>query len=227
MSSDDAWFEFAADFSGIVRLFPLPNLVLFPHTVQPLRIFEPRYRAMFEDSIADDQLLAMALLLPGWEQSYFQRPPIAPVVCIGRVLSHSREPNGDYRLMLLGLKRARVGGELDVDRPFRLANVQLLEDVYRTEGLPRRTQLHRRLIAGFQRFLPGSEPLPKHYEDMLDGQVPLGPLTDIVAFYVGLDPQMKQQLLAEVDVDRRAERLLTFLEQDPPRRDFPPDFSSN
>ena len=30
------------DFEGDIRLFPLPNLVLFPHVLQPLHIFEPR-----------------------------------------------------------------------------------------------------------------------------------------------------------------------------------------
>ena len=34
--------EALANFSGTVRLFPLPNLVLFPHVVQGLHIFEPR-----------------------------------------------------------------------------------------------------------------------------------------------------------------------------------------
>ena len=34
------------DFSGLCRLFPLPNVVLFPHVILPLHIFEPRYRQM-------------------------------------------------------------------------------------------------------------------------------------------------------------------------------------
>ena len=29
-----------------MRLFPLPNLVMFPHVMQPLHIYEPRYREM-------------------------------------------------------------------------------------------------------------------------------------------------------------------------------------
>ena len=32
------------EFDSKARLFPLPNLVLFPHVIQPLHIFEPRYR---------------------------------------------------------------------------------------------------------------------------------------------------------------------------------------
>ena len=31
--------DLPSDFRGVVRLFPLPNLVLFPHVIQPLHIF--------------------------------------------------------------------------------------------------------------------------------------------------------------------------------------------
>ena len=73
------------DFGGTARLFPLPNLVLFPHVAQPLHIFEARYRQMMADALEDDRRLAMALLRPGWEEDYHLRPPIHPVVCLGRV----------------------------------------------------------------------------------------------------------------------------------------------
>ena len=44
---------FDADaFSGVARLFPLPNLVMYPHVMQPLHIFEGRYREMLE-ALAD------------------------------------------------------------------------------------------------------------------------------------------------------------------------------
>ena len=39
------------DFRGTARLFPLPNLVLFPHVAQPLHVFEPRYRQMMADAL--------------------------------------------------------------------------------------------------------------------------------------------------------------------------------
>ena len=31
-------------FSGFARLFPLPNLVMFPHVMQALHIFAPKHR---------------------------------------------------------------------------------------------------------------------------------------------------------------------------------------
>ena len=63
---------------GQARLFPLPNLVLFPHVVQPLHIFEPRYRQLMADALADDRLIAMALLRPGWEEDYHGNRPSIP-----------------------------------------------------------------------------------------------------------------------------------------------------
>ena len=40
-----------ADFSGKVRVFTLPNVVVFPTSINPLRVFESRYQEMFEDAM--------------------------------------------------------------------------------------------------------------------------------------------------------------------------------
>ena len=68
------------DFRGEVRLFPLPNLVIFPGNVLPLHIFESRYKEMLEDALRRDELVTMATLTPGFEYDYYSRPPISPVV---------------------------------------------------------------------------------------------------------------------------------------------------
>jgi hypothetical protein len=35
----------------LLPLFPLPNIVFFPHTRLPLHVFEPRYRQMVSDAL--------------------------------------------------------------------------------------------------------------------------------------------------------------------------------
>src|SRR3990170_3664199 len=98
----DTTFD-AEAFSGVVRLFPLPNLVLYPHVMQPLHVFEGRYREMLEDAIAGDRLIAMALLEPGWEPDYESRPAIAPFACLGKVITHHRLSDCRYNLLLMGV----------------------------------------------------------------------------------------------------------------------------
>ena len=95
------------DFAGKARLFPLPNLVLFPHVMQPLHVFEPRYRQMTADALAGDRLIALVLLRPGWEADYEGRPPVFPVACLGHVVADKQLPDGRYNLLLRGLSRLR------------------------------------------------------------------------------------------------------------------------
>jgi Lon protease-like protein len=226
--------ELPEGFAGVVRLFPLPNLVLFPHVVQALHIFEPRYREMLEDALAGDQLISLALLQPGWEQEYEGRPAIFPVTCIGRVVAHARLEDGRYNILLHGLRRAAIVREFPPEHSFRLAEVAIMDDVYPSGGATRRTQIQRDLLRIFQRLVPDSPVAQEQFEQLLSQQLPLGVVTDVVAFSLPLELDFKRQLLSEWNVDTRAEQLLERLQKwnapthgDGTGQGFPPDFSEN
>src|SRR5947209_4540343 len=123
--NDDTWA--LEQFDGTARLFPLPNLVLFPHVVQPLHIFEPRYREMTAEALAGDRLIATCLLHDDWEKAAGD-PPIHAVACLGRIVADKVLDDGRYLLLLRGLARARIDEELTGGRPFRTARVTLLPD---------------------------------------------------------------------------------------------------
>jgi len=97
------------DFDQPIPLFPLPNVVLYPRAVLPLHVFEQRYRAMMRDTLDGSNLLAMALLRPGYEATYHTPDAeIHPFVCVGRILRVERLPDGRYHCLLRGIIRARV-----------------------------------------------------------------------------------------------------------------------
>ena len=231
MSFDQELTKVPDSFSGVARLFPLPNLVLFPHVIQPLHIFEPRYREMLADSLEDDQLIAMAKLAPGWENDYDGRPRIEPTVCLGRIVSCSEDSLGHYNLFLLGLTRGRLRKELPADRSYREAQIDILSDVYPEENAAHRSSLQRKLVRGVRDKLPRSSTIREQFERLFDQSAPLGMLADVAAFTMAFGLDDKQQLLAEPNVVRRADRVLELLatRDDPvePVRPFPPGFSSN
>ena len=233
MTIPDTSFD-AEGFSGHARLFPLPNLVMFPHVVQPLHIFEPRYREMLQDALADDQLLAMSLLAPGWEAVYDGRPPVESVVCLGRVLSHTRLEDGSSNLLLLGQHRAEIVRELPPQRSFREADVQLLCDDYESLSDASSQALRRDMLQYFRRLLPAGQAAQEHYEQLRGNDVPLGMLTDVVSFTLQLSLAEKQTLLAESNVQQRAALLLEHLDsilksrhEGGRERPYPPRFSDN
>jgi Lon protease-like protein len=218
-------------FSGVVRLFPLPNLVLFPYTIQPLHIFEPRYRQLMEDALNDDRLIAMALLQPGWEEAYQHKPPIYPVVCVGQIAAEDRLDDGRFNLLLKGARRARVLQELQTDRLYRTAQVSLLNDTPVQSPASEQALcggLRAELEAGYAQQLDTLVELRR----LLDSGLPLGALCDVIAFAIPLEVGVKQELLAEVCVKKRAGRLIALLRDErghQARADakFPPEFSTN
>jgi uncharacterized protein len=229
--ADEILFDDEA-FSGQVRLFPLPNVVMFPHVIQPLHVFEPRYRQLVEDALLTDKLVALAVLAPGWESDYEGRPELYPTACLGKIATHEPLEDGRYNLLLLGLRRVTLFRELPAEKLYREAEAHLLDDDYPPAGRPSRSQLQDRLIELFRRkivrLVKGQEALEK----LLAVEMTLGTLTDLISYTLDFEIAFKAQLLAEANVDRRASTLIARLEQDgdnPPTHPikFPPDFSPN
>jgi Lon protease-like protein len=219
-------------FAGQARLFPLPNIVLFPRVLQALHIFEPRYRQMTADALAGDRLIAMSLLRDNWETAYAGKPAIHPVACLGKIVADQRLDDGRYHLMLRGMSRCRIVRELPGTKLYRTAEVALLADV----EIPKtaRQYWRRRLLAAVTRWFEDKGGVQKDLHKVLTSKLPLGALTDIMTFALPLSLQVKQRQLEEVIVERRLECLLAHLPAEEPapaasvpERQFPPGFSLN
>lgn len=222
------------NFSGQAPLFPLPNVVLFPHAVLPLHIFEPRYRQMVADALAGERLIAMSLLVPGWQSVTDREPPIHPMVGLGRIIAHELLDDGRYMLVLRGIARARILREPTVDLPYRIGNLELCQD-----RVPATTDFDRQLrgeeiTSLFCKLFPGVE-FQRLVQQAMSVDLPLGNICDVIASALPIQPVVAQMLLDELNADLRSQmlwQLLTRMERPEsmspqPTISFPPPFSSN
>ncbi|MFM8379369.1 MAG: LON peptidase substrate-binding domain-containing protein [Planctomycetia bacterium] len=218
-------------FSGQARIFALPNLVMFPHVMQALHIYEPRYRAMLEEALEGDRLIALAVLAPGWEKNYEGRPTLRSTACLCRVATHQRTPEGTYNVLLLGVRRLRLVRELPPKKLFRVVESELLDDVLPDDESPEAAaELQQQLLAAFKRAMPKIPDAYEQLDQLLGSQITLGMLADIVAYTIDLDLEWKMRLLAECDVFKRTRLLLEAIAGRAPAgilRPFPPEFSVN
>ncbi len=217
-------------FTNRCLLFPLPELVFFPHSVLPLHIFEPRYRQMTEDALAGDRLVTMVQIRPAPPGSTWTEPvPIMDVGCLGEIVRHERLADGRFNFLLLGRHRVRLLGEVKSPKLYRIAEAEILHDQESDRpSEPRR----RELVERFRAVVQQDHQLSEELDDLLNSVVPLGVLSDVIAHALFLPPATKQGLLAEPEVDRRVEMLqaiLNELEDGPsrPTRSFPPPFGLN
>lgn len=217
-----------AAFNGTVRLFPLPNLVLFPQVVQVLHVFEPRYRQMTADAVAGDRLIAVVLLKPGWEKDYDESPAIESVACLGHVAQYEQLPDGRYNLRLRGLARVRLTEEVPVDKLYRVARAELIPEAA-PDDPHRLTNLRRAVAEAVLPRFPEDGAAHQQLSDLILGETPLGTVCDMLAYALPLPLDLKQQLLEEPRVDVRADVMADALRVKTAAQDrkFPPDFSPN
>jgi Lon protease-like protein len=225
------------DWSRPIPLFPLPNCVLFPGVVQPLHIFEPRYKEMIANALDGPGLLALGLLKEGWEKNYHGKPPVHEILCLGKIVAHEQVEDGKYNLLLHGVARARMIGE-DAKGAYRTANLQPVEES--SPQLPPSValQLQRKVLRElFSKTALKELTITASLEALFEESLGAGRLVDALSFTLVQDVAMKQRLLEELDPLKRGERLMrelvllaTMLEGQGPHHEesgWPPACSSN
>ncbi len=220
------------DFSGTAPIFPLPHVVLFPHLSLPLHVFEERYRQLAADVLAGERLIALALLQPGWEPHYDQRPPTHQMTCLGRIIAEERLPSGRFNIVVKGVARAAQIDEPATATPYRVGRFEIYRDFYDRAPLHDRDQRRCELVQAFRRLFPRFRHDPM-FTQIMEADIPLGVLCDLLANVLRIGAAKKQEILEELEVDKRSDLVLALArdlaaptpEIEPDR--FPPRFSLN
>ncbi|MBS0017317.1 MAG: LON peptidase substrate-binding domain-containing protein [Arthrospira sp. SH-MAG29] len=101
-------------------LFPLPEVVLFPHRPLPLHIFEFRYRIMMNTILEGDRRFGVLMFDPTQGQ-------VASVGCCAEVIQYQRLPDDRMKIVTLGQQRFRVL-EAVREKPYLVGLVEWIED---------------------------------------------------------------------------------------------------
>jgi Lon protease-like protein len=185
-----------------LAIFPL-GTVLYPGLLLPLHIFEPRYRELVRDLVAlpdgQDRRFGVVCIRAGREVGA-ATPQLHAVGCTAELTQVAELPDGRFDVVSVGGRRFRVG-ELDTERAYLRAEVQILEESEGDDAAT--TALVGGVAAAFQRYLTllgeagGREvSIP---------QLPSDPFTlgYLVAATMLLDLSDKQALLAAPDAVTR------------------------
>lgn len=190
-----------------IPIFPLPDVVLFPHTLLPLHIFEPRYRQMIRDCLAGDRRLAMTLLKPGWERDYYGRPPVHPIAGAGEIIQHEELPDGRFNILLRGTMRIGITTEVPSDKPYRLVRARPLPDRHVMADPASLTNRIERLKVFYLRILAEVQKGQSEVAKIFSGVRDPGIILDRMAGAVIADAEARQQIMEAVEVSTRLERV--------------------
>jgi hypothetical protein len=186
----------------VIPLFPLPNVVLFPHMSLPLHVFEPRYRKMVADALASHRTIGMALLRPGWEGDYEGRPPLFARGCAGRIVASEALPDGRLNIVLKGVSRFRIVDE-HAGEPYRLASIVAEPEAIGEASILK--DVRRKVLAAIGRAADG--PTTLVVSDLPDEVFVNG-----LCQSLSLEPMERQSLLDCDTISERYQRLAAIVE---------------
>jgi Lon protease-like protein len=102
-------------------VFPLEGVLLLPRGNLPLHIFEPRYIAMVDDSIAAHRIIGIAQ--PKQKIGEFG-PDLYKTCCAGKITSFEETQDGRYYINLTGICRFDIKEEVAKKNGYRVASVE-------------------------------------------------------------------------------------------------------
>jgi Lon protease-like protein len=190
-------------------MFPLPGVVLFPHALLPLHIFEERYKKMARDLLSSHRHLAIAMLEPGSERAGAgpgERPAVRPIMGAGEIVMAHELPDGRFNLVVRGRARVELVHELTTDEPYRVIVGKVRTDlpVKSPAELADADQSLRALVGRLAESIPeGGELL----RQVVASQATPEELADVLAAALVVDVPRRQRLLESRDLVKRIERV--------------------
>jgi len=193
-------------------LFPLPRVVLLPHTLLPLHIFEPRYRELVDHCLSTGGVFGLPRLKPDGPDCE-DCPPFERVMGLGRIVRHQPLPDGRSNIVVLGVGRARFRNELPAGTAsYRVGRCDCLDDIL--TPTPSSCELdktiHQLRLAAMQ-VVHGRDEVTQELVRLLDCERDPAEVVDILAHMSLRDTNDRQAFLELDSVPARADHLLASL----------------
>jgi ATP-dependent Lon protease len=193
----------------VLPVLPLRDVVVFPHMVIPLFVGREKSIAALEQAMAADKRIVL-LAQKSAETDDPGASDLYDVGTLAQVLQLLKLPDGTIKVLVEGTTRVRVSA-------IREADGALSGEAQEVEGgepeTTRETEaVVRSLLSLFEQYVKTNRKLPPELLQTLSGIDEPGRLADTAAAHLGVRLAEKQRLLETLDIDKRLELLVGFVD---------------
>jgi len=201
--------SFSALPSDALIIVPVRNTVLFPGTVFPILIGRETSITAAQQALRE-QCPVGVLMQRDPELAEPSAIDLHRTGTVANILRYINVPDGSHHVVLQGEQRFRVI-EFVRERPFFAARVQRIEEpeVLTPEIEARFLHLRQQALEALQ-LLPQ---VPQELVGAVQGAASPSALSDLVAAYLDIGPDEKQEILETIDLVARLDRVARLLSQ--------------
>lgn len=192
-------------------LIPLRGITIFPNMVMHFDVGREKSIAAVESAMEQQA----DLFLSSQKDPNIEEPELEDIQEIGticKVKQLLKLPNNIIRLLVEGIERAKLIN-IEVNEEYMEATIEKLEEVQDIDKQEIEAYV-KMLKKSFNKYIRISEGGKATNINLFEQVNDYSELTDVVASYVIIDEDKKQEILQELNVIRRIEKLLAIIENE-------------
>ncbi len=193
---------------ALFPVLPLRDIVVFPHMIVPLFVGREKSVRALEDVMQEDKQI---LLLTQKDAAQDDPSPedLFTVGTIGTILQLLKLPDGTVKVLVEGGERASIAEFTDNDEFFQaFAEILPEEEVDEKES----EALARSVVTQFEQYIKLNRKIPPEVLVSINQIEEPSKLADTVASHLSLKIPEKQELLEAETVQKRLEKIYSFME---------------
>ncbi len=190
-------------------IFPLP-LILLPHELLPLHIFEERYQKMLKDVALGKSLFGISLFSP--KDEFESKPEKGTIGCVAEIRESQTMEDGRSNILTMGLIRYHLIDYIDSAEPYLVGDLEFFED--ETEDDAILNPLADEVFGLFRRVAKAAHKLSGSQGEFPDiPQALPEQLSFLVSAAFSLDNEIKYEMLELRSTSERLKKLKGILTQ--------------
>ena len=196
--------------SLILPVLPLRDAVLFPHTVMPLLVGRRQSLKLVSDAREEKDLVALVTQ----KDPSASEPLEADLYKVGTtctIVKKLEMPDRSAKLIVQGHHRIKIESIVSTTPYFKASTVEVHDD--ETESIKGQA-LKENILTLFQKLVEASRYLSEEMYVAAMNVKELGRLCDFVAFHMKISTDEAQTLLETFNVEKRATKVVGFLNRD-------------
>ncbi len=203
--SKSANLEFPLD----LPVLPLRDVVVYPHMVIPLFVGRDKSIKALDSAMGTNK----QILLIAQKSADMDDPEVGDLHHIGtlaNILQLLKLPDGTVKVLVEGIRRARIDAYVDMDALF-VATVTPLTETFAADEREQEV-LMRSAVSLFDQYVKLNKKVPPEVLTSLASIDDAGRLADTLAAHMSLKLDEKQHVLEIIDIQARIEHLMGLME---------------
>jgi ATP-dependent Lon protease len=195
----------------LLPVLPLRDVVVYPHMVIPLFVGRERSIDALDAAMKENK----QILLVAQREAEIDEPDFDDLYRVGtlaNILQLLKLPDGTVKVLVEGSERSQILKYKETGSYFSASVATIADQLTLSEQ--EQEVLQRTAISSFDQYVKLNNKIPPEVLNALAGIDDLSRLADTIAAHMALKVNEKQAILETVDVGKRLESLMTYMESE-------------